>query len=136
MMAKAIATYLAAQSLGTLNTSIFYAHVPDLDGPFIAVLDASAPAASESNAYKVDQFGLQVWVKSADYDAGVLLSQRAHNLVAGVTGVVTAGAQHINHTLVLSSPYHLGRDEKERHDFISDYIVRAESPTGVTTIRN
>lgn len=135
MMAKAIATYLATSGLGTLGTGVFYAHVPDKDGPLVAVLDASAPAPAESNAYTVDHYGLQVWVKAADYDAGALLIERAHNLVAGVTGVVTSGAQHINHTLVQAGPYHLGRDEKGRHDFIGNYIVRAEKPASVTSIR-
>lgn len=135
MMSKSIATYLASSGLGVLGTSVFYAHVPDKDGPLLVVLDASAPAAGESNAYKVDNYGVQLWVKSANYDTGALLIERAHNLVAGVTGVVTAGAQHINHTLVLSSPYHLGRDEKGRHDFIGNYIMRAEKPASVTSIR-
>ena len=135
MMAKAIATYLSTSGLGALGSIIYYAHVPDVTGTILSVLDASAPAAPESNAYKVDNYGVQVWVKSADYDQGVSLIERAHNLVAGVTGVIATNTQYINHTLVQSSPYHLGRDEKGRHDFISNYIVRAEKPVSVTSIR-
>jgi hypothetical protein len=120
-----IATYLAAQSLGTVGTSIFKSYLPDLetDDTIITVLDTGGVTPDPYLPTKYPTF--QIFVRAASYSAGrakldlvraALHQQQNVELVTGQT--------YFYYILAQSEGGHIGRNEKGQDEFSMNFRCR------------
>lgn len=128
MIAEELALYLETKNHGTKNVNLFLNFQPDSPDNCITVYDTSAPAIDESNAFSVDQFGIQIIVRNVASDKARDKIMDIHKGLAGFGGerFVKDGVM-IHALLVVSSPTSIGIDEIGRSEWTVHYYLRVAS---------
>ena len=118
-----VATYLAAQGLGTEGTDIFHSYLPDSVNSCIAVIDTGGLQPDHNIPTKEPTF--QVLVRSTSYSAGksklddvrTALHRKANlNLVSGQT--------YFYFIFAISEGGHIGRNEAGLDEFSMNFQAR------------
>lgn len=120
-----IALYLAAHGVGTYATDLFDGgHLPDDPDDCIAVIErgGAAPLLVLGETIDVDQPIAMIRVRARSYDTGQGKAQAIFALLHGIaeqTLVTGGGLFHLLYAV--QSPVHLGRDEKQRHEWSQNF---------------
>jgi hypothetical protein len=121
MLISEVATYLAAQGLGTAGTNIFYSHLPDNVDECLAVIDTGGTKPDIDIPTKRPTF--QVYIRAATYTLGKTkldaVRTALHNkynleLVAGQTYFYSINA--------LAEGGHVGRNERGLDEFSINFV--------------
>lgn len=128
MIAEELALYLEAKNHGTKNVNLFLNFQPDSPDNCVTVYDTSAPAIDESNAFSVDQFGIQIIVRNIASDEASNKIMNIHKSLAGFGGEKFIKDGVMVHALfITSSPSSIGIDEKGRSEWSVHYRLRVAS---------
>jgi len=118
-----VATFLAAEGLGTEGTDIFHSYLPDSVNSCIAVIDTGGLQPDHYLPTKEPTF--QVFIRSTTYSAGkskldsvrsALHQKKNVNLVSGQT--------YFYFILALSEGGHLGRNPNGQDEFSINFQAR------------
>lgn len=109
-----VATYLAANGIGSVATSIFKSYKPDNPDAQVVVLDTGGPAPdpyipTKNPTFQVYVRGTSFMAARAKIDAVVALLHRAANF--------TSGSTYFYFILALQEPGHIGVDDFGRDEF-------------------
>ena len=116
-----LAAYLDAQLASlTLDTNLFVSRLPDAPDACVALLEGSGaqPVLNMGTLAKVDNPTVQVRVRDVSYPAGYAVVMAVFKALHGLseTELVSGGAV-VKSAWAMQSPVHIGRDEKERHEW-------------------
>jgi len=128
MIAERAAAHLVAKSLGTLGVDLFVGYQPEAPDGCVTLFDESTSVADESNAYAVDQYGLQVLVRRKDYREARDASLAIHRALVGFGDAPFDGdGPTITFVQIESAPAPIGRDERDRAEWSAHYMIRVDS---------
>lgn len=127
MIAEEAARYLETEGIGDLGTLIFVGPSPDKPSRALSLEDETAPVLPEGNAYRVDQFGLGVTMRSDDYSDARDTIKSVHKKLTGFSGTFIPGGAVVTLVHVDQVPAWIGQDEDRRSEFTSHYVVRVQS---------
>lgn len=125
--AKAIATYLQSQSVGTLGATsgwaLAYSTEPDAPPNAITIFDTGGPAP-DTDQQNVLRPTIQVRVRStgnaAGYDAAYAKHQAIRDLLINLSGVTMSGIR-VACVSMRSDILSIGRDDNDRHVLTANY---------------
>ncbi len=123
MLAEALMTYAEAQSFGTVGTDMGVGYQPDSVDRFIAFYDESAPVIDDSDAFSVDNSGVQIIVRSKDYADARDTLHLIHKAIVAFSGDLGDGTT-VTQITVAQNPAWIGRDTRERHEWTAHYELR------------
>ncbi|MEN8907896.1 MAG: minor capsid protein [Clostridiales bacterium] len=127
MIANDIVTYLDSRGIAVKNTNLFLNFQKDSPDNCITVYDESAPVLPESSCLAVDNYGIQVLVRNASSVSAAATIKEIHNILAGFGGgSFVTGNDIVSYMTVVNSPYFIGLDSKNRHEWTTHYIARTE----------
>lgn len=138
MIAEAVARHLATKGHGAfddvestpLNPDIFFGFQPDQPDNCITVYDTTAPTLPESQAFAIDQVGIQVLIRNTSYTAARDIAMSIHRDLVGFGGASLApGTPRVSAIYVETAPTSVGRDEhtNSRAEWSAHYRLRIES---------
>ena len=123
MLISEVATYLAAEGLGTVGTNIFYSHLPDNTDECLVVLDTGGVNPDIYIPTKSPTF--QIIIRSATYTLGKakLDSVRSalHNFY---NDYLVSGQTYFYSINALSEGGHLGRNDRGLDEFSINFICK------------
>ena len=128
-MVKDIAELLESKGIGTVGTDIFYGQIPEKPDDIIGVFEyAGRPP---STLEQLDYPGLQIRARGEDYESVRSTMQIIQNLLIRIGDADDDEYREgilLNDTLYfrmapVQGPFPLGRDLKERMDFVQNYYV-------------
>lgn len=130
-MLKALATWLSGKtgwSIGNTNV-LHYGSWPQ-DGPNDAVQLTISGGKTQFDDTKIFTRRIQMLVRGATYEAAESLAWDGHDEMHGMKGealmYVTGENWYVNTSDSFGDPYYVGRDEKKRYIFSSNYTLRGE----------
>lgn len=126
MLAEALMDYVAGQSFGTVGTDMGVGYQPDTPDRFIAFFDESAAVIEDSQAYGVDNCGVQIIMRSADYVDARDTLQLIHKAIVAFSGDLGDGTT-VTAIFISQNPAWIGRDKRERHEWSSHYDIRFQT---------
>jgi hypothetical protein len=117
--AQDIATYLAAQSVGTFGTNIFVSREPPEPNECVTVYDTGGlePDTDDLNLLRPK---FQVRVRSATYEGGYTKQSLIRDLLILVAPIKTANSVFVA-IMVDTDFISLGRDDKDRYTSTMNY---------------
>lgn len=122
--AKDVATYIANQGLGTLNTDIFVGFLPPAPDNAIMVL-ASGGVATPDELVGIKQPTFQVTVRNSNYENGLSKIDSIRTLLNGVLNTaINPGQTHFLNIMANSEPGHLGKDDRGRQLFSINFRAK------------
>jgi len=131
MLGESVARYLAAEGHGTFGTDITLGYQPDdASSPgakLITISEESAGVLPESQGYSVDQCGIQVTVRSADYAEARDVCIAVHKQLVGFGGQLVAGGSVVTSIMISQYPASIGVDEHLRAEWTCHYTLRFET---------
>ena len=113
-----IATYLAANGIGTLGTDIFYGYLPAGITSGVAILDTGGVEPDGYIPTKNPNF--QIFLRSVDYDTGKAKLDAIRSLLHRVQNQ-TIGSVYFYYILAISEGGHIGRNEAGQDEFSANY---------------
>jgi hypothetical protein len=121
-----LAEYLEDQSVGTVGTSIFIAHMPDSPNAAIAVYDAGG--SSRPHGYDVpwEEHSFEIRVRSTGYAAaetlmGTVLSKLDHKQAFAMNTTL-----NVQWVAPVAPPALLYYDEKDRAVWLGRFVMQTE----------
>jgi hypothetical protein len=132
MLSEYFTAYLAANGQGTAGIDLFTASQPDhaVAANCVTIYDESAITPLESNNCPVDTSGVHVLIRNSSYVTGRNKANTIHGLMAAYAGVPSAGAPTVVMTNTTTQPTHIGKDEKDYHEFSIHYAMRYAGAAG------
>ena len=116
-----LAAYLDAQLASlTIDTNLFVSRLPDAPDACVALLEGSGaqPVLNMDALAKVDNPTVQVRVRDVSYPAGYAMVMSVFKTLHGLAETtLTPGTAYVKAIWAMQSPVHIGRDEKERHEW-------------------
>jgi hypothetical protein len=125
MLSNEIATYLAAQGIGTLGTDLFYNHMPSADNCLV-VFDSGGLEAELK--LSIDYPTIQLRARNTTASGAYNTLANAYNVLQGLHNV-TLTTMHIIDCKMTSGPLNLGQDDKLRNEYTQNYSVTVVNKT-------
>lgn len=125
MLVAAIAQYLQVQSLGTVDTNIYYEYLPPSPDLITAIF--SNGGDSSSSKLPMDNPSIQIRVRGLTVSAAYNRIAAIYNVLQGLRNVaLNDGTQVISCQAVQSAPINIGKDEQNRFEYTQTYdlIIR------------
>lgn len=118
-----VATYLAANGIGTLNTSVFYSKMPDTTNPAVAVLDTGG---TEPDAYvPIEDPTFQILIRANSYALGKAKLEAIKDLLHNFdNGYLVNGQTYFYIILAQSNGGHIGQNENGKDEFSINFRAR------------
>lgn len=115
-LAQQIATYLAANGIGSLGTDLFYTYYPDTNAASVTVLDTGGMQPDPYIPTYLPTF--QIFVRSVDYTSGKEKLEAVRALLHRKANLqlVTNGT-YFYYITAMSNGGHLGKNESGKHEF-------------------
>lgn len=123
MLLDDIATFLEAEGIGTIGTDLFTGDIPEEPDNCVALFEYSGQPPDV--VVDIDYPGLQVRVRNTNYSAARAKIQDIFELLHTFTNTALSGAQYIS-IYAVQSPHPLGRDKKNRIDFVQNFMITKE----------
>lgn len=118
-----VATYLAANSIGTVGTDLFYAYQNDIDGPMVCVLDTGGQLPDQYLPTTEPTF--QIFVRSRTYVLGKAKLDAIRALLHQNNNIsLVAGQKYFYFILAQSEGGHIGKNEGGFHEFSMNFRCR------------
>lgn len=120
-----IADYLEDEGLGTVGTTIFKSHLPDLDNDtsVIGVFDTGGVTPDPYLPTKYPTF--QVFIRASSYAAGRTLLDNVRSSLHQQQNVeLITGNTYFYYILAQSEGGHLGRNERGQDEFSMNFRCR------------
>lgn len=120
-----LATYLQAESVGTVGTDIFEGQLPPAPDDCLAVI----PYGGQASVYTLGQLPdwerprVQVLVRNVSFAGAEATALAAYNALAKVANALLSGVRYVEIT-PLQSPFLLRRDDSGRVEFAANYAVQ------------
>lgn len=120
MFISDLSYYLESQGIGTRGTSLFIEDMPDVSGLSILLSLSSDLPEREYGVYK---YRVQALVKATTYEEAHNKSVDIFNALHGKDDrlVLKANGADVMTCFAIQTPEPLGRDEKERYVFSTNY---------------
>lgn len=118
-----LATYLAANGVGTVETDIFEGLMPDSpEAPDAVVALFEYPGGPVTAVNTVEQRSIQARTRALTYDAAKDKAELVFGLLHSMHEETLSGARFL---LILAKqpPFSLGRDARQRHEFAVNFRV-------------
>lgn len=120
---KQVATYLAAQGLGTLGTTIFYSYAPDSVDDCIVVLDTGGMKPDIYIPTKDPTF--QVFIRASTYSAGKSVLNSVRSALHQQKGVnLVSGQTFFYYIYAMSEGGHIGRNDRGLDEFSINFHAK------------
>jgi len=129
MLAYEFCQWLQTKGFGVLGTSIFDNFQPENPDNCICVYDTQPPSLPESSSLSVDNFGIQVLTRNDNKENARELLINIHLAFMGFGGekLVPTSIFIVTETSIDTSPVGIGKDDKGRHEYSVNYILRTQS---------
>jgi hypothetical protein len=115
-----VCDYIAAHSSLTVDTDLFVGGEPsDASDSFVTII--GSPGYDSESGLQIRPF--QVISKARGYEDAQDLAYTVHDLLGNKPGFADV-IEDTFYSEVLNAPFPLDQDEKGRHIFISNYIIR------------
>lgn len=123
MLISEVATYLAAQGLGTVGTDIFYAHLPDNVDNCLAVIDTGGVSPDIYIPTKSPTF--QVFIRAATYTAGKAVLDSVRSLLHNFyNGYLVSNQTYFYSINAMAEGGHVGRNDRGLDEFSINFICK------------
>lgn len=123
MLISEVATYLAAQGLGTVGTNIFYSHLPDNVDECLAVLDTGGVQPDIDIPTKSPTF--QILIRAATYTLGKTKLDSVRSALHNKYNSYLVASQTYFYSInALSEGGHLGRNDRGLDEFSINFICK------------
>lgn len=121
MLLDDIATYLEANSIGTVGTDLFKGDMPETPDNCVALFEYAGEPPEV--ATDIEYPGLQVRVRNTSYSAARVKIDAVYALLHTLANTTLSGTKYLSIFAVQSSPVPLGRDSSNRVDLAQNYKV-------------
>lgn len=124
-----VATYLAAQGLGTLGTDIFYSKLPDTSQDVeLAVIDRTGPAP-DPYLTDIKRPMFQVVIRAKDYATGRAKLTSVRELLHGVINTyLVASGIYFRKIIAMQEGGHIGINDAGRDEFSINFMCEVIEP--------
>ncbi len=126
MLLDEIATFLQAQSLGTVGTDLFKGHLPP--GPDDCVVIYETGGFEPELAAALDHPTFQVLCRARDYQTARNKAESIYSQLHGLTETVLSSRRYLL-IRAMQTPTSIGQDESFRHEVSTNYHAILENPT-------
>jgi len=125
-----LATYIATDlGLGTVGTNVFKQSLPDQPDTAICIYDTGGGPPALTGADDTDTPSWQIISRSLDASTAMTNLQTIFRGLHGMTETTTHGL-HVKLLWALqSNPVNLGRDAKQRFEFVQNYRAMVTGQT-------
>lgn len=118
-----LATYLAANGVGTVETDIFEGLMPDSpEAPDAVVALFEYPGGPPTAVNTVEPRAIQVRTRALTYDAAKDKAELVYGLLHSMHERQLSGTRFLL-VLAKQAPFSLGRDARQRHEFAVNFRV-------------
>jgi hypothetical protein len=130
-----IAEYFINHVIGLLTITwgvdAYVEFVPDKPDNCVTCFDIPSWELQESSALAVDNFGVQIQYRNKLFKLAQAQAMQVHKAIVGYSGtwqsIDALSSIKVSMITCLKMPLHLGVDQKQRHEIMAIYRVRAES---------
>lgn len=137
MIADEFCKWLSNNGFGTFNDSsncdIFDNFQPDKPDNQISVYDYQAPTIDESSSLAVDQVGIRIVVRNLLKEESKRILMNIHKAFIGFGGssLIDNSNNIVTASFVDSSPYGIGKDDNNRHEYTVSYRLRVQTQDNI-----
>lgn len=118
-----VATYLAAEGLGTEGTDIFHSYLPDSVDSCIGIFDTGGMQPDHYLPTKEPTF--QILVRAKTYAAGKIVLDNVRTALHQKSNVnLVSGGQYFYFIFALSEGGHIGRNPRGQDEFSMNFQCR------------
>lgn len=132
MISLQIATYLQAQSLGTLGTTLFYGYLPTASGTIAVVYDTGGDPPDARIGYDYPTFQIRTRANAGATSVSDAYTKAVaiYNVLQSLNNVTLSdGTILIDIQAIQSAPISLDKDEMGRAEFTLNFRAHIRAPT-------
>lgn len=118
---EALAAYFADLGVGTVGADIFQRHAPDSPNGLIVIAETGGGAPALTQEDDTDSPSWQVRARDINADAAVAKLTTIFQNLHGLTETTVHGVHFKLVWALQSNPVSLGRDAKQRFEFVQNY---------------
>lgn len=123
MLLDNIGAYLAANSVGTVGSTIFLGDMPEMPNDLIALFEyAGDPPDDTHDGKHYENPGLQVRVRGVSYSTVRAKIADIENLLHTLANRHLSGTRYL-FIRAVQSPFPIGRDQQKRVELVQNFIV-------------
>lgn len=118
-----VATYLAANGVGTLGTDLFFSYYPDTESALVSVLDTGGPQPEPYVPIYMPTF--QIFIRSTSYALGKAKLETVRDLLhRQFNDRLVENGTYFYYIVAQSNGGHIGRNEAGKDEFSINFACK------------
>jgi hypothetical protein len=127
MIGVQLISFLELSGEGTRNVDLFLGQQPENPDVCVTLQEETAPVIDEYQEHGIDAVGIKVLIRNPDYVTASNKAYTIHGYLKNYRNAPFAtDGNLVRRVIIVTSPSSIGKDEKDRHEWVINYVIEFE----------